>query len=55
MGSDALREHPLAADGPGHIYLVDLFGNLMLRVPRDADPSRNLRDIGRLLKASQIG
>ena len=54
-GSDVLREPALAADGPGHIYLVDPLGNLMLKFPRDGDPSRMRRDIERLLKASQIG
>lgn len=38
-----------------HIYLIDPFGNLMMRFPRDADPNRMKRDIGRLLKASAIG
>lgn len=38
-----------------HIYLVDPHGNLMLRFPRDPDPSRMLKDMQRLLKASQIG
>jgi hypothetical protein len=54
-GSPLLREPALAGDPPGHLYLVDPLGNLILRYPRDADPSRILRDIGRLLKASQIG
>ncbi len=38
-----------------HIYLIDPLGNLMMRFPRDADPNRMKRDIGRLLKASAIG
>ena len=46
-------------DFPGnhadHIYLVDPLGNLMLRFPRDPDPSRMLKDLQRLLKASRIG
>lgn len=54
-GSGLLREPVLAADPPGHIYLIDPLGNLMMRFPRDADPSRILRDITRLLKASQVG
>lgn len=54
-GSGILREPAFAADRPGHIYLIDPLGNLMMRFPRDADPSRILRDITRLLKASQIG
>ena len=38
-----------------HIYLVDPLGQVMLRFPRDADPSRMKKDIARLLRASQIG
>lgn len=46
-------------DFPGeprqHIYLVDPLGNLMMRFPRDPDPSRMLKDLQRLLKYSRIG
>ena len=38
-----------------HIYLVDPLGNLVLRYPRDADPSRMKKDLDRLLKVSRIG
>ena len=38
-----------------HIYLVDPLGNLMMRFPRDPDPSRMLKDLQRLLKLSRIG
>jgi cytochrome oxidase Cu insertion factor (SCO1/SenC/PrrC family) len=38
-----------------HIYLVDPLGNLMLRFPRDPDPSRMLKDLQRLLKYSRVG
>lgn len=38
-----------------HIYLIDPLGNLMLRFPRDPDPSRMLKDLQRLLKYSRIG
>ena len=54
-GSTVLREPALAGDGSGHIYLVDPLGNLVLRFPRDADPTRILRDVSRLLKVSRIG
>jgi cytochrome oxidase Cu insertion factor (SCO1/SenC/PrrC family) len=54
-GSTVLREPALAGDRPGHIYLVDPLGNLMLRFPHDADPSRILRDVSRLLRVSRIG
>ena len=38
-----------------HIYVIDPLGNLMMRFPKNADPNRMKRDIGRLLKASAIG
>jgi len=38
-----------------HIYLIDPLGNLVLRYPRDADPSRIRKDITRLLRVSRIG
>lgn len=38
-----------------HIWLVDPLGNLMLRWPKDADPSKMKRDLSKLLKASRIG
>ena len=49
----------LAAAFPGnaadHIYLVDPLGNVMMRFPRDADPSRMIKDLQRLLKYSRLG
>jgi cytochrome oxidase Cu insertion factor (SCO1/SenC/PrrC family) len=48
-----------AGDFPGerrsHIYLVDPLGNLMMRFPRNPDPSLMLKDLQRLLKYSRIG
>jgi hypothetical protein len=38
-----------------HIYLVDPLGNVMLRFPRDPDPSRMIKDLQRLLRYSRIG
>ncbi len=38
-----------------HIYMIDPLGNLMMRFPKDADPGKMKKDIGRLLKASRIG
>jgi cytochrome oxidase Cu insertion factor (SCO1/SenC/PrrC family) len=38
-----------------HIYLIDPHGNLMMRFPRDPDPTKMLKDLQRLLKISQIG
>jgi len=46
-------------DFPGeraqHIYLVDPLGNLMMRFPKDPDPSRMIKDLQRLLKYSGFG
>jgi cytochrome oxidase Cu insertion factor (SCO1/SenC/PrrC family) len=56
-GTHLSRSSP--GDFPGaprdHIYLVDPLGNLMLRFPRDPDPSKMLKDLQRLLKYSRIG
>ena len=38
-----------------HIYMIDPLGHLMMRFPKDADPSRVKRDLSRLLMASSIG
>jgi len=38
-----------------HIYIVDPLGNLMMRFPNNADPSRMRRDLTKLLRASRIG
>ena len=55
----ALKEAPALRGFPGnptdHIFVVDPLGNLMMRFPRDPDPSRMLKDLQRLLKLSQIG
>lgn len=44
-----------AANDRTHIYLVDPRGNVMLRWPAAPDRRRMLKDLERLLKASQIG
>ena len=38
-----------------HIYIVDPLGNLMMRYPRDPDPSRMLKDLQRLMKFARSG
>ncbi len=38
-----------------HIYLVDPSGNLMMRFPKDPDPSKIKNDMTKLLKWSSIG
>jgi hypothetical protein len=54
--SSALLEAlPHAGARTDHIYLVDPLGNLVLRYPREADPSRMKKDLDRLLRVSRIG
>jgi hypothetical protein len=38
-----------------HIYLIDPLGNLMMRWPKNHDPSKVKRDLSKLLYASGIG
>ena len=40
---------------PGHLYLVDPLGNLMMRYDADAPPEALLDDLKRLLRVSRIG
>jgi len=54
-GSTLLPQLPAAGARRDHIYLLDPLGNLVLRYPRDADPSRMRKDLERLLKVSRIG
>ena len=45
-----------ASDAPEkHIYLVDPYGNLMLRFPADPDPARMKKDLQQLFKARGAG
>ena len=37
------------------LHIVDPLGNLMMNYPADTDPSAIRKDIGRLLKVSQVG
>ena len=46
---------PAWATDRAHLYLVDPHGNVMMRWPAAADRKRMLKDLERLLKASQIG
>ena len=58
-GTRVVPRQDLAKDFPGnpvdHIYVIDPLGNLMMRFPRDPDPSKILKDVQRLLRLSQIG
>lgn len=50
-----LKAFPYRDAQRDHIYLVDPLGNVVLRYPRDADPSLMKKDITRLLRVSRIG
>ncbi len=54
-GAALLGRLPAAGAPSDHIYLVDPLGNLMMRFPRDPDPRLMIKDLARLLKASQLG
>lgn len=54
-GSRIAVEFPAESAAADHVYLVDPHGNLMMRFPRDPDPSRMLKDLQRLMKVSGIG
>ena len=42
-------------DAPYQIYVVDPQGNLMMFYPSDANPSKMLKDLERLLRLSNVG
>jgi hypothetical protein len=48
-------EFPADRSVTDHIYLIDPLGNLMMRFPRDPDPSRMIKDLKHLLKVSGFG
>jgi len=54
-GSELLRQLPVSSTLADHVYVVDPHGNLVLRYARDADPTRIIKDLARLLRASRIG
>lgn len=54
LGASA-AEFPAERSPRDHVYLIDPLGNLMLRFPRDPDPMRVIKDLQRLLRASQFG
>jgi hypothetical protein len=54
-GPDVAAAFPAERSVADHIYLVDPLGNLMMRFPRDPDPSRMIKDLQRLLKLSRFG
>jgi hypothetical protein len=50
QGPRFLAQFPFGVSPVDHLYLVDPQGNLMMRYPRDPDPSRMIRDLQRILK-----
>ncbi|MGA8050394.1 MAG: SCO family protein [Burkholderiales bacterium] len=54
-GGNFSAAFPAAVSPADHIYLVDPMGNVIMRFPRDPNPSKMLKDLQRLLKYSQIG
>ncbi len=54
-GSPIAAEFPADRAATDHVYLVDPHGNLMMRFPRDPDPTRMLKDLQRLMRVSGIG
>jgi cytochrome oxidase Cu insertion factor (SCO1/SenC/PrrC family) len=54
-GGPLLKALPYRDAQRDHIYLVDPLGNVVLRYPKDADPSRMKKDLERLLKVSRVG
>lgn len=55
QGNAILKSFPFREAQRDPIYLVDPLGNVVLRYPKDADPSRMKKDLERLLKVSRIG
>jgi cytochrome oxidase Cu insertion factor (SCO1/SenC/PrrC family) len=54
-GSELVKALPANPSPEEHLYLIDPLGNVVLRYARDADPSRIIKDLTRLLKTSRIG
>ncbi|SDH37807.1 Cytochrome oxidase Cu insertion factor, SCO1/SenC/PrrC family [Nitrosomonas sp. Nm132] len=52
--SDLLSEFPAVLSQRDHIYVVDPMGNLMMRFPRDANPTKISKDLKHLLKLSHF-
>ncbi len=50
LGGRFVAQFPFLVSPADHVYLVDPRGNLMMRYPKDPDPSRMIRDLQRILK-----
>ena len=49
---DFLARLPASGSPRDHIYVIDPFGNLMMRFPRNVDPQRMKKDVDKLMKIS---
>lgn len=54
-GSELIKHLPAERPVTDYIYVIDPLGNLVLRYASDAEPSRIIKDLTRLLKTSRIG
>lgn len=52
--SEILASIPTKESQRDHIYLIDPMGNLMMRFPKDPDPTKMAKDVKRLLQVSQM-
>ena len=55
QGAALAQSFPAERSVTEHIYLVDPLGTLMMRFPRDPEPSRVIKDLKHLLKFSGFG
>jgi hypothetical protein len=49
---ESLGSFPAESSREEYIYLIDPIGNLMMRFPRETDPSRMKKDVAKLLRLS---
>ena len=54
-GSAWVGQIPVKTSLTDYVLIIDPLGNVILRYPRDLDPSAMKRDLQRLLRASRIG
>jgi hypothetical protein len=52
--SEILASIPAKESLRDHIYVIDPMGNLMMRFPKDPDPTKMAKDLKRLLQVSQM-
>lgn len=54
VDDEFIDQFPANFSNKDHIYIIDPMGNLMMRYPRDANPSKMVNDIKLLLKLSHL-